>query len=68
LQWFNEGEKIAYPYAEQIVLEARRKLREAERDGTLPKKALAGLPVSEIIHRCDLAVPSDTDDVLFTER
>lgn len=69
LRWFNEEEKIGYPHAEQIVLEARRKLREAERDGTLPnEKAPAGLPVSAIIRRCDLAVPPCTDDVSFIER
>jgi DNA-binding transcriptional MerR regulator len=69
LEWFNKEEKIAYPHAEQIVLEARRKLREAERDGTLPKgKAPAGLPVSEIIRRCNRALPPSTDDVIFVER
>ncbi len=68
-QWSNKEEKIAYPYAEQIVLEARRKLREAERDGKLPKeKAPAGVPVPEIIRRCDRAVPATTDDVNFIER
>ena len=69
LQWFNNEEKIAYPYAEQIILETRRKLREAERDGTLPtEKAPAGLPVSEIIRRCGLQIPACTDDINFVER
>ena len=69
MHWFNEDEKIAYPHAEQIVLEARRKLGEAERDGKLPKeKAPAGLPVSEIIRHCNRAVPATTDDVSFIER
>jgi hypothetical protein len=69
LQWFNKEEKIAYPYAEQIVLEARRKLREAERDGTLPtEKAPAGFSVSKIIRLCDLVVPPSPDDVSFMER
>ena len=68
LQWFYD-EKMAHPYAEQVVLEARRKLFEAERDGNLPKeKAPAGLAISEIIHRCDLAVPPCTDDISFVER
>ncbi len=68
LQWSNKEEKIAYPYAEQIVLEARRKLREAERDGLPKEKAPAGLSVSEIIRHCDRAVPATTDDVNFIER
>jgi hypothetical protein len=69
LQWFNKEEKIAPPYAEQIVLEARRKLREAERDGTLPtEKAPTGLSVSEIIRRCGLQIPACTDDINFVER
>ncbi len=68
LQWFNKEEKIAYPYAERIVLEARRKLREAERDGLPKEKAPAGLAVSEIIRHCDRAVPATTDDVNFVER
>jgi hypothetical protein len=68
LQWFYD-EQMACAYAEQVVLEARRKLFEAERDGTLPKeKAPAGLAISEIIHRCDLAVPPCTDDISFVER
>jgi hypothetical protein len=68
LEWFNE-EKIAYPHAKQIALEAHRKLRKAERDGKLPKeKAPAGLPVSEVIRRCDRAVPPSSDDVIFMER
>ena len=68
LQWFYD-EKMAHPYAERIVLEARRKLFEAARDGNLPKeKAPAGLAISEIIHRCDLAVPLCTDDISFVER
>ncbi len=68
MHWFNEDEKIAYPQAEQIVLEARRKLREAERDGLPKEKAPAGLSVSEIIRHCDRAVPATTDDVNFIER
>ena len=68
MHWFNKEEKIAYPHAEQIVLEARRKLREAERDGKLPKeKAPAGMPVPEVIRRCNRAVPATTDDVSFIE-
>ena len=69
LQWFNKDEKIAYPYAEQILLEARRKLREDERDGRLPKeKAPPGLAVAEIIRRCGLQIPACTDDISFVER
>jgi hypothetical protein len=65
----NKEEKIAYPQAKQIVLEARRKLRQLERDGKLPKeKAPAGLPVSEIIRRCSRAVPPSTNDVLYIDR
>ena len=42
---------------------------EAERDDTLPKKmAPADLAISEIIRRCDLAVPPCTDDISFVER
>jgi hypothetical protein len=68
LQWFYD-EQIAPAYAEQVVLEASRKLFEAERDGALPKeKAPAGLGISEIIRRCDLAVPRCTDDISFVER
>jgi hypothetical protein len=69
LQWFNKEEKIAYPYAERIVLEARRKLREAEMNGRLPKgKAPTGLAVSDIIHRCDLGIPPCNDAFNFVAR
>jgi hypothetical protein len=68
LQWFYD-EQMARAYAEQVVLEARRKLFEAERDGNLPKeKAPADLEISEIIRLCDLAVPPCTDDISFVER
>lgn len=69
LQWFNKEEKIAYPHAEQIVIEARRMLREAEMNGRLPKgKAPAGLAVSDIIHRCDLGIPPCSDACNFVAR
>jgi hypothetical protein len=69
LQWFNKEEKIAYPYAERIVLEARCKLREAEMNGRLPKgKAPAGLAVSDIIHRCDLGISPCRDAFNFVAR
>lgn len=68
LQWFRD-EQMAPAYAEQVVLEARRKLFEAERDGTLPKeKAPDGLPVSEIIRRCDLGIPPCRDAFNFVAR
>ena len=69
LQWFNKEEKIAYPYAEQIALEARRKLREAEMNGRLPKgNAPAGLAVSDIIRRCALGIPPCSDAFNFIAR
>jgi hypothetical protein len=68
LQWFYD-EQMAHAYAEQVVLEGRRKLFEAERDGKLPKeKAPAGPPVSEIIRCCDLIVPPCTDYTSFVDR
>lgn len=65
----NSSTRIASHSTEKIVLEARRKLREDKRGGMLPKEdAPAGLPVSEIIRHCNLAVPPSTDNVSFMER
>jgi hypothetical protein len=54
----NSSTRIGRHSTERIIPEARRKLRKAERAGTLPKqKAPAGLPATEIFRRYNLAVP-----------
>jgi len=66
--WFRD-EEISYPYAEQIVIETRRKLAEAEMTNTLPKeKVPPDMPVAEMIRRSGLAVPALADDISFVER
>jgi AraC-like DNA-binding protein len=66
--WFRD-EEISHPYAEQIVIETRRKLVEAEMTNTLTKeKAPTDMPVAEIIRRSGLAVPASTNDLSFVER
>ena len=67
MQWFAD-EGIWCAYAEQVVIETRRKLAEAEMTNSLPKeKAPAGMPVAEVIRRSGLAVPGLTDDLSFVE-
>jgi len=67
MRWFRD-EGISCPYAEQILIEARRKLAEAEMSGALPKeKAPARLKVGDIIHLCGRVVPAFSDAFSFVE-
>lgn len=68
MSWLRD-EEIFPSYAEQIVIETRRKLAEAEMTNGFPKEEPpVGMPVAEIIRRSGLAVPAVTDDISFVER